>query len=639
MKFMKLGSKPDVFRTDETDNSTRYVDMELASDITIIVGEVKFHLHKFPLLSKSSLLQSLATTTKSKDDDNDEVHVLENFPGGPTNFELCAKFCYGMTVTLNAHNVVKARCAAEFLGMHETIEKGNLVYKIDAFFNSCILRSWKESIIALQTSRSMLPLAEDLKLVSLCVASISSMASIHTSKVDWCYTYNRKKPIQGGENDLDFHQRVAVPKDWWVEDLSELEMAPFERVIEGIKNKGLVCDEIIGDAIKAYAYKNLPVPTKGVNHFKCNNVPKVQCLVESIVRLLPLEKGSVSCSFLLKLLKVSLLVDLDEEIKTILVEKIGQQLDEATVGDLLIEADPNGESKTKYDVEVVERIIHKFLIQDQDSKIENQSPDEAEKSSGISSEVSLLLVVKLIDAYLAEVARDPNLPASRFLAVAEMINTESRQAHDALYRAIDMYIQEHPGMSKSEKKNMCKLIDCKKLSIDACTHAVQNERLPMRMIIQILFNEQARAAVMASSGSSTPDLPLPNKLLSLHNGSARSAPPESEDWDAVAAMEEMRTLKVELAAMGGSGSGSEEDDKSGGGESKTRFEKMVLGKMKGLLIRAKKKNKLRKMWSNKSFQGEINGEFNKRPSFSSSSNFHEEVRSTPARVQSRISIS
>ncbi|KAK7829708.1 putative lrr receptor-like serine/threonine-protein kinase rfk1 [Quercus suber] len=44
MKFMKLGSKPDSFQTDG--NNVRYVASELAMDISLIVGDVKFYLHK-----------------------------------------------------------------------------------------------------------------------------------------------------------------------------------------------------------------------------------------------------------------------------------------------------------------------------------------------------------------------------------------------------------------------------------------------------------------------------------------------------------------------------------------------------------------------------------------------------------------
>ena len=34
------------------------------------------------------------------------------------------------------------------------------------------------------------------------------------------------------------------------------------------------------------------------------------------------------------------------------------------------------------------------------------------------------------------------------------------------------------------------MLDCQKLSTEACTHAAQNERLPLRIIVQVLFIEQ-----------------------------------------------------------------------------------------------------------------------------------------------------
>ncbi|RZS21170.1 hypothetical protein BHM03_00053784 [Ensete ventricosum] len=33
-------------------------------------------------------------------------------------------------------------------------------------------------------------------------------------------------------------------------------------------------------------------------------------------------------------------------------------------------------------------------------------------------------------------------------------------------------------------------MDCQKLTLEACTHAAQNERLPLRAVVQVLFFEQ-----------------------------------------------------------------------------------------------------------------------------------------------------
>ncbi|KAK9942533.1 hypothetical protein M0R45_008194 [Rubus argutus] len=77
-----------------------YVAADLETDIIVNVGDSKFHLHTFPLLSKSARLQKLANANESKPV---EVYISD-IPGGPAAFEICAKFCYGMTVTLNAYN-------------------------------------------------------------------------------------------------------------------------------------------------------------------------------------------------------------------------------------------------------------------------------------------------------------------------------------------------------------------------------------------------------------------------------------------------------------------------------------------------------------------------------------------------------
>lgn len=47
-------------------------------------------------------------------------------------------------------------------------------------------------------------------------------------------------------------------------------------------------------------------------------------------------------------------------------------------------------------------------------------------------------------------------------------------------------------MSKQERKGLCRLIDSRKLTPEASLHAAQNERLPVRAVIQVLFSEQTK---------------------------------------------------------------------------------------------------------------------------------------------------
>lgn len=55
-----------------------------------------------------------------------------------------------------------------------------------------------------------------------------------------------------------------------------------------------------------------------------------------------------------------------------------------------------------------------------------------------------------------------------------------------------MYSQVHPNIKDSERYRLCKTIDCQKLSQEACSHAAQNERLPVQMAVQVLYFEQIR---------------------------------------------------------------------------------------------------------------------------------------------------
>ncbi|XP_030539011.1 BTB/POZ domain-containing protein NPY5-like [Rhodamnia argentea] len=600
MKFMKLGSKPDSFQGDG--ENIRYVATELATDIVISIGDIKFYLHKFPLLSKSARLQKLVGS--ANDDNSDEIQVGD-IPGGPAAFEICVKFCYGMTVTLNAYNVVAARCAAEYLEMYETIEKGNLIYKIEVFLNSSIYRSWKDSIIVLQTTKSLRPWSEELKVVSRCLDSISSKASMDTSKVDWSYTYNRKKlPSENGSESHwnGVRKQQAVPKDWWVEDLCELQIDLYKRVITTIKAKGMISSEVMGEALSAYALRRLPGFAKGV--IQTNDMAKHRSLVETILWLLPLEEGSVSCSFLLRLLRAVILLECGETEKNELRRRIGQQLDEAVVPDLLFRA-PDGEEML-YDVDTVQSLVEEFVMHNwcaqADPSVESEF-HEFKMPHQRGSE-AMARVARLVDGYLAEIARDPNLPVLRFVGLANLVSGFPRATHDGIYRAIDMYLKEHPDVSKSERKKVCKIMDCSKLSADACMHAVQNERLPLRVVVQVLFFEQMRTTTTTttSSGSTTPALPGPIAALlpGGSHGSSRSATTNTEeDWDGVPTAEEIKALKGELAALR-----LGEKSNGGGGNCdglKNSSNAAEKAKMKGLVV----SKIFSKLWSSKERQGEI----------------------------------
>ncbi|KAM7276763.1 hypothetical protein ACFE04_018629 [Oxalis oulophora] len=442
MKYMKLGTKPDdAFQADG--KTIRYVASELPTDITVIVGEVKFYLHKFPLLSKSDHLQKLLHKANEEQKNSDEI-TLADFPGGPKAFENCVKFCYGMIVTLNAHNVAATRCAAEYLEMTEDIDRGNLIFKIEVFLNTSIFRSWKDSIIVLQSTRSLQPWSENLKIVERCIDSVASKTSVDPAKITWSYTYNRK--LSGPDRIIEEGKKIeSVPKDWWVEDLSELDIDVYKRVITAIKSKGKNDGSVIGEALRTYAVRWLP---SSVNDLISEaNVDRNKYLVDTIVCLLPSDKViGCPCSFLLKLLKISIFVGVDDSIKEELVNRISLKLHEASVNDLLIRAVST--QGTSYDVELIQSIFNRYSI--------HEKSDDS-----VSGRKSLLNVGKLIDGYLAKIAAEPGLDISRFIDLAQTIQDSARPLHDDLYNAVDVYLRS--TLTNTEEWEKQTVDNCKTL--------------------------------------------------------------------------------------------------------------------------------------------------------------------------------
>ncbi|KAF3615834.1 BTB/POZ domain-containing protein NPY1 [Capsicum annuum] len=456
------------------------------------VSDIQFTLilgFQFPLLSKSNRLQRLVS--KANEENSDEIQLVD-FPGGPKAFEICAKFCYGMTVTLNPYNVVAARCAAEYLEMTEDVDRGNLIFKIEVFLNSSVFRSWKDSIIVLQTTKSLLPWSEDLKVVGRCIDSIASKTSIDPSSITWSYTYNRKVAVSDKitEVGMKFPGKLeSVPKDWWVEDICELDIDLYKRVMVAVKSKGRMDGSVISEALRVYAMRWLPDSIEALVSEADSRRNK--SLLETIICLLPSDKGvTCSCSFLLKLLKVAILVGADDSSRDALVKSISLKLDEASVNDLLVPA--RSPQTTVYDVNLVKCIVNRFMARERSTRDKNISPKST--NDFILGHASWLKVGKLIDCYLAEIARDPNVSLSIFIELLLAIPESARPIHDALYEAIDIYLQEHSSLTKAERKHLCGFMDVRKLTMDASMHAAQNERLPLRTVVQVLFFEQIRAS-------------------------------------------------------------------------------------------------------------------------------------------------
>ncbi|XP_057968981.1 root phototropism protein 3-like [Malania oleifera] len=296
----------------------------------------------------------------------------------------------------------------------------------------------------------------------------------------------------------------------WFDDVCILDMDYFVKTLSGIKAKG-VRPDLIGSIIAHYASKWLPelsgdsagtqkdmTLTKGSPESVTASWMKKRFFVETLVGILPPEKDSVACNFLLRLLRTANVVGVEPDYRAELEKRAAWQLDQASLVDLMIPSF-SYTCGTLLDVELVTRLVKRFL-----------SLDEAVRSGA-----ALVKVAKLVDCYLAEAAVDSNLTLPEFIALAGALPGNARATDDGLYRAIDTYLKAHPAVLKHERKSMCKLIDSRKLSPEASLHAAQNERLPVRAVIQVLFSEQTKLNQHIEWSGSFSGLRSPNPTIGL----------------------------------------------------------------------------------------------------------------------------
>ncbi|KAI7729563.1 hypothetical protein M8C21_021792 [Ambrosia artemisiifolia] len=479
-------------------SSTRHVTewpiSDVSSDLTIEVGTTSFALHKFPLVSKSGRIRKMLMEAK----DSKTLRLnLQNLPGGSESFELAAKFCYGLNIEINLTNVAKLRCVSHFLEMTDEFADKNLEYRTETFLKESVLPNITNSISVLHHCESLLPVSEEINLVGRIITAIANNAckeqlTCGLSKLESNY---HLKPVPQSESE-----------NWWGKSLTVLGLEFFQRVLTAVKTKGLKQD-MIARILMNYAHNSLqglflrdPQLAKG-NFSDLEAQKKHRMIVEVIVGLLPTQsrKSSVPMAFLSSLLKSSIMASTSTACRSDLERRIGLQLDQAILEDILIPATAShGNNHGQlYDTDSIFRIFSIFLNLDEDDDDDNLLRDEGEMvydfdTPSSPKQSSIVKVSKLLDCFLAEIAIDPNLPGSKFIALAELLPDHARMVNDGLYRAVDIFLKVHPNLKDSERYRLCKTIDCQKLSQEACSHAAQNERLPVQMAVQVLYFEQIR---------------------------------------------------------------------------------------------------------------------------------------------------
>lgn len=442
------------------------------SELQILVCGVPFTSSKELLAAKSA---KLAALLEEKDSCEKISYFLRDISADPNTFELVARFCHGFEVQLSTENAVPLICLAYDLEMTEAHSPNNLLNKAIDFLEERVLPSWNETIRALRLSEKLLQQAADLGLIGACLNSIIAKAQVDPRLLG--------KPIkapkldESSEEEVDGECRPNARRklfvlDWQSEDLTTLPLQFYEPVIKAMNLQG-VPPGYVAASLCQYVKRWICSSPTGEETMSIYNSQRE--VIEAVERLLPCKPRLLPCTLLFQMLNSARTLEASAECRNGFEIRIGRQLDQATVNDLLIPFRGYA-TETQYDLGCVKRILKSFYTNYTDVS-------------------DFIKVADLIEELLAELAGDVDLEVNSFLALAEMSLAASIEIHansDGIYRAIDMYLDKHRFLTELEKEEVCQVLDFQKMSPEACKHAARNERLPLRVVVQVLFTEQLK---------------------------------------------------------------------------------------------------------------------------------------------------
>ncbi|XP_050387264.1 BTB/POZ domain-containing protein At5g17580-like [Argentina anserina] len=432
-----------------------------------------------PLTMDKELLaaKSAKFAARLKENPQEDLsNFFQSVPANPETIELVARFYHGFELQICSQNVVQLICVADYLEMTENHSKDNLLNKAVSYFHQRILPSWSEAIKALRSTEQLFQQALKLGLVGDCLESIVRMAKASPQLLG--------EPIKNSTasvDDSDEEYEVYKPNarrrlfdfDWKSEDLTTLSLQLYEPLMHGMNKHG-VPQQYLAASLCNYTNKWVFCGSGDEARKKWYQ----KDILEAVERLFPDEIGLLPCTFLFQMLRHAIYLEVTSDCRNGIEIRIGKQLDQATVQDLLIPS--QGYSKVlQYDIQCVRRIVKVFYA--------NYA------SSNVSDVIGLIAVADLIEEFLAEVASDIDLKISTFVGLAEMLISASmgvKTNSDGVYRAVTIYLDAHKHMTKSEREEVCQVLDFQKMSPQACDHAAKNECLPLRTVVQVLFAGQ-----------------------------------------------------------------------------------------------------------------------------------------------------
>ncbi|XP_038893787.1 BTB/POZ domain-containing protein At3g22104-like [Benincasa hispida] len=439
--------------------------MGMCCDLEVDVnGEATFLVDKRIILSFTGRLRKL---TRSNTDLTRSLKiVLHGFPGGPQGFEQVAKFCYnGGKVEITPSNIVLLHYAANFLELEcpNDSAETQLIAETKKSLQGLNFWSWSELLLALKQYQICASIRKDSFLVQKLLDSLIGRLGF-TSYESTCSSFSTSSSFHSSDTrSHDSSTSKFTRTTWWFQDLVFLHIDMIQKLTKMMISRNLD-HKIISKFL--FFYRK--------SRSRHSELVQQQRITERVIDLLRLldHQNSFSCEGLFDMYQAALSLKISRRSKHKLEVLMGSQLDQLTVSHLLIPA-PYGKDYV-YDVNLVLRLLKFFQIE---SKIFLSQLCKFEK------------VARLMDSYLMEVAPDSHLKASKFSALV-MAMPHSRETHDKLYQAIDMYFQVHVELCEDEKIRICCALNYSKLSTETLKHLAQNPKFPCRRAVKSLISKQ-----------------------------------------------------------------------------------------------------------------------------------------------------
>lgn len=347
--------------------------------------------------------------------------ILKDFPGGAANFELIARFCYNNgQININPHNISGLACAAYFMEMNKSIRgTENLCEKTEKSLDEMKYWTWSDLLGALKQSQDLLPGDCSTTIADKCLDSLVARLAL-SCEVSPCPSVSSSDSsgirLSCDTRSTESSKNSSFRTTWWFEDVVALDTGVIQELV-----KALVARSFDHGIISRFLFHYQKT------RFASATADQKSKIIETVVEMLDcLDVRSVSYKSLFQLLRVGLKINLSTSCRDKIESMIGLQLDQATLDNLLVPS-PVSTKKTSclYEVNLVLRLVNSFL------------------SKGVCCVPlsRLKKVASLMDLYLAEVAPDPCLKPSNFLALIKALPDSARDTFDGVYNAVNLYLE------------------------------------------------------------------------------------------------------------------------------------------------------------------------------------------------------